>query len=78
MERRIGLLMQQYFSFNQWTVQCQQNHGFLSVACDMTIEQTLNRDSKTKGGKNKLTYSLPVVTAPLLKVHIPNISIFQE
>ena len=51
---------------DQWTVQRQQNHGFASVACDMTIEQTLNRDSKTKGGKDKLIYILPVVTAPPL------------
>ena len=35
----------------QWTVQRQGSHGFSSVACDMAIEQTLNRDSKTSGGK---------------------------
>jgi hypothetical protein len=52
---------------DRWTVQRQQNHGFSSVACDMTIEQTLNRDSKTKGGKNKFIYSSPVVTVPTLK-----------
>jgi hypothetical protein len=40
----------------------------------MTIEQTLNRDSKTKRGKNKFYYSSPVVTVPLLRVHISNIS----
>jgi hypothetical protein len=31
-------------------VQRQNNHGFSAVACDQTIEQTANRDSKTKGG----------------------------
>ena len=55
------------------TVQRQQNHGFSSVACDMTIEQTLNRGSKTKGGKNKLIYILPVITASHLRIYIPNI-----
>ncbi|XP_028391978.1 uncharacterized protein LOC114516648 isoform X2 [Dendronephthya gigantea] len=39
----------------QWTVQRQQNHGFSSIACDMTIEQTLNRDSKTTGGMVGIT-----------------------
>jgi hypothetical protein len=33
-----------------WTVQRQNNYAFSSVACDQTIEQTLNRDSKLKGG----------------------------
>uniref|UniRef100_A0A7M5XG19 Uncharacterized protein n=2 Tax=Clytia hemisphaerica TaxID=252671 RepID=A0A7M5XG19_9CNID len=28
----------------------QKRHGFSAVPCDMTIEQTANRDSKTKGG----------------------------
>ena len=40
-------------SFNiatNWTVQRQSNYGFSSVACDQTIEQMLNRDSKVKGG----------------------------
>ncbi|XP_046860781.1 uncharacterized protein LOC124454010 [Xenia sp. Carnegie-2017] len=40
---------------HQWTVQRQQNYGFSSVACDMTIEQTLNRDSKTTGGMVGIT-----------------------
>jgi hypothetical protein len=26
-----------------WTVQRQQNYSFSSIACDQTIEQTLNR-----------------------------------
>lgn len=33
-----------------WTVQRQQRYGFSSIACDQAIEQTANRDSKTKGG----------------------------
>ena len=35
-----------------WTVQRQDQYGFSSVACDMTIEQTLNRYSKTKEVQN--------------------------
>ena len=33
----------------QWTVQRQSVHGFASIACDQAIEQTCNRDAKTKG-----------------------------
>ena len=33
-----------------WTVQRNSEFGFSSIACDQTIEQTLNRDSKTSGG----------------------------
>ena len=33
-----------------WTVQHNSEYGFSSIACDQTIEQTLNRDSKTSGG----------------------------
>ena len=32
-----------------FAVQRQNNYGFSAVACDQTIEQTVNRDSKTKG-----------------------------
>ena len=35
---------------DHWTVQRQQRYGFSSIACDQAIEQTANRDSKTKGG----------------------------
>ena len=35
---------------NNFAIQRQSNHGFSAVACDQTIEQTANRDSKTKGG----------------------------
>ena len=38
-----------------WTVQRQERYGFSSIACDQTIEQTLNRDSKTKGGVTGFT-----------------------
>ena len=31
-------------------MQRQQNYGFSALACDQAIEQTLNRDSKLKGG----------------------------
>ena len=35
---------------SNFSVQLQNIHGFSAVACDQTIEQTVNRDSKTKGG----------------------------
>lgn len=34
----------------QWTVQRTDGNSFSSIACDQAIEQTCNRDSKTKGG----------------------------
>lgn len=40
---------------HQWVVQRQSNNGFSSTACDLTIEQTLIRDSKTKGGMVGIT-----------------------
>ena len=33
-----------------WTGQRQQRYGFSSTACDQVMEQTFNKDSKTKGG----------------------------
>ena len=33
-------------------IQRQNSHGFAQVACDMSIEQTVNRDTKTRGGVN--------------------------
>ena len=33
-----------------FAVQRQGDHGFSAVACNQAIEQTANRDSKTKGG----------------------------
>ena len=35
---------------SNFAIQRQNDHGFSAVACDQTIEQTVNRDSKTKGG----------------------------
>ena len=35
---------------DNWTVQRQKIRSFSSLACDQTIEQTVNKDSKTKGG----------------------------
>jgi hypothetical protein len=35
---------------DNWTVQRQKDRQFSSVPCDQTIEQTLNKDSKMKGG----------------------------
>ena len=35
---------------SNFSVQRQDNLAFSAVACDQTIEQTANRDSKTKGG----------------------------
>ena len=33
-----------------FAIQRQSHHAFSGVACDQTIEQTVNRDAKTKGG----------------------------
>ena len=41
-----------------FAVQRQDVHGFSRVACDMTIEQTANRDSKTRGGMKGFTTSI--------------------
>ena len=38
-----------------WTVQRTDQHGFSSLACDQAIEQTVNRDAKTKGGIKGIT-----------------------
>ena len=38
-----------------WTVQRSDDSLFSSVAADQTIEQTLNRDSKTSGGIREIT-----------------------
>ena len=35
---------------SNFAVQRQGNYVFSAVACDQTIKQTANRDSKTKGG----------------------------
>jgi hypothetical protein len=38
-----------------WTVQRHSNHAFASIACDQSIEETLNRDCKTPGGIKGIT-----------------------
>ncbi|XP_038063921.1 uncharacterized protein LOC119734467 [Patiria miniata] len=43
------------FQIGNFAVQRQDVHGFSRVACDMTIEQTANRDSKTRGGMKGFT-----------------------
>ena len=49
-----------------WTVQCQQNYGFSSIASDQAIEQTCNRDSKTKGGIVGLTQNRAAINRWIL------------
>ena len=39
----------------EFAVKRQDYHGFALTACDQVIEQTYNRDSKTKGGKTGIT-----------------------
>ena len=43
------------FVSGEFCVQRQSSHGFAQVECDLIIEQTCNRDSKTKGGLTGLT-----------------------
>src|SRR6218665_312522 len=38
------------FQKGDFVVQRQDQYGFSLIACDQLIEQTLNKDSKTKGG----------------------------
>ena len=45
----------QAFEKGHFSVQMQEKHGFSGVAFDMTIEQTANRDSKTRGGMKGFT-----------------------
>ncbi|XP_049332864.1 uncharacterized protein LOC111197609 isoform X2 [Astyanax mexicanus] len=53
----------------QWTVQRQNVHGFASIACDQAIEQTCNRDSKTKGGWIGMTQNRAAVYRWILSQH---------
>ncbi|XP_061913285.1 uncharacterized protein LOC133656293 isoform X2 [Entelurus aequoreus] len=53
----------------QWTVQRQSAHGFASIACDQAIEQTCNRDSKTKGGWTGITLNRAAVSRWILSQH---------
>jgi hypothetical protein len=49
-----------------WTVQRQHRYGFSAIACDQAIEQTANRDSKTKGGLVGFTLNRGAVTRWIL------------
>ena len=51
---------------HNWTVQRQSEYGFSSVACDQTIEQTFNRESKTKGGVTGITLNRPALNRWIL------------
>lgn len=42
-------------SKGNWTIQRKKINKFSSIACDQAIEQTCNRDSKTKGGITGIT-----------------------
>lgn len=44
-----------------WTCQQQQMYGFSATPCDQTMEQTFNRDSKTKGGITGFTLNRKAV-----------------
>eukprot|EP00794_Sanderia_malayensis_P001845 gene1845-2078_t len=44
-----------------WTCQRQGRYGFSSIACDQVMEQTFNRDSKTKGGLTGFTLNKSAV-----------------
>ncbi len=50
----------------QWTVQRQKKYGFSSIASDQAIEQTCNRDSKTKGGIVGLTQNRAAINRWIL------------
>jgi len=45
----------QHLLQGEFVVQRQTAYGFSQIACDQTIEQTANRDSKTKGGLTGIT-----------------------
>ena len=52
-----------------FVVQRQDRYRFAQIACDMAIEQTCNRDSKTKGGMKGLTLRKGGVKRWLLSHH---------
>ena len=57
------------FLAGNFVVQRQDRYGFAQIACDMAIEQTCNRDSKTKGGMKCLTPKKGAVNRWLLSHH---------
>ena len=65
------LLIQPQVTFlaGDFVVQRQDRYGFAQIACDMAIEQTCNRDSKTKGGMKGLTLKKGAVNRWLLSHH---------
>ena len=60
-----------YESFldGNFSVQRQNQYGFARIACDMVIEQTVNRDSKAKGGMKGFTKNKGTVNRWLLSHH---------
>ena len=59
----------QAFVNGEFVVQRQNNYGFSQIACDQLIEQTLNRDSKTKGGLTGITMKKGAVNRWILFHH---------
>ena len=51
---------------HNWTVQRQCEYGLSSIACDQTIEQTFNRESKAKGGVTGITLNRPALNRWIL------------
>ena len=49
-----------------FAIQRQSHHGFSAVACDQTIEQTVNRESKTNRGLISFTLNRAAVHRWLL------------
>lgn len=50
------------FAHGQWTAQRQGSHPFSSIAGDLCIEQTVNRDTKTTGGLTGITLNRGTIT----------------
>ena len=57
------------FLAGDFVVQRQDRYGFAQIACDMAIEQTCNRGSKTKEGMKGLTLKKGAVNRWLLSHH---------
>ena len=62
-------LVHDAFMIGEFAVQRQQEHGFSQVACDQAIEQTCNRDTKTKGGMIGFTTRKGAVQRWILSQH---------
>ena len=69
--------MHQAFEKGHFSVQRQEKRGFSGVACDMTIEQTANRDSKTRGGMKGFT-SNKGASSRWIKAHHERASITRQ